>query len=98
MGKHFGQPIIVDVLRMREEGLTNREIGDCFALTSIQIKKLLERYRKNERNRVAGILLRPKGRPRTILQTQEEKLLFEVKQLKMENELLRAFQYAIGRR
>ena len=98
MGRHFGQGIIKDVLRMKEEGRTHREIGDCFGLTTKQIKQLLERYRTNERKRAAGVLPRPKGRPRKAFQTQEEKLAFENKQLKMENELLRAFRHAIGRR
>jgi hypothetical protein len=98
MGKHYGQAIIKDVLRMKEEGLTSREIGDYFGFTSKQMKKLLERYRKNARNREAGVLPRPKGRPRKRFQTQEEKLWFENKQLKMENELLRDFRHAIGRR
>jgi transposase len=98
MGKHFGQIIIKDVLRMKEEGMTNTEIGDHFGFTRKQIKKLLERYRKNERNREAGILPQPKKHPRRQIQTQEEKLRSENKQLKMENELLRDFLYAIGRR
>lgn len=98
MGKHYGQAIIKDVLRMKDEGLTSREIGENFGFTTKQIKKLLERYRRNERNREAGILPRPKGRSRKIFQTQEEKLLFENEQLRMENELLRAFRHAIGRR
>ena len=98
MGKHFGQGIIKDALRMKEEGLSHREIGVSFGLTKKQIKNLLERYRTNERKRAAGVLPRPKGRPRKTFQTQEEKLAFENKQLKMENELLRAFRHAIGRR
>lgn len=32
MGIHFGQSIIKDMLRMREDWLTNREIGDGFGL------------------------------------------------------------------
>lgn len=98
MGRHFGQSIIKDVLQMRNEGRTHREIGDCFGLTTKQIKQLLERYRKNQRKLLAGVPLRPKGRPRRTCQTHEEKLLCENKQLKMENELLRAFRHATGRR
>mgnify|MGYP001597341437 CR=1 FL=1 len=97
MGKHYGQIIIKDVLRMRAEGLTNRQIGEHFGLGLKQIKKLLERYRRNERKREAGILPEPKGRPRVRPQTPEEKLLFENKQLRMELELLRDFRRAIGR-
>ena len=46
MGKHYGQTIICDVLKMRNEGRTNREIGEQLGLSKVQIKKLLERYRK----------------------------------------------------
>ena len=60
MGKHFGQGIIKDALRMKEEGLSHREIGVSFGLTKKQIKNLLERYRTNERKRAAGVLPRPK--------------------------------------
>lgn len=98
MGKHFGQVIIKDVLRMREEGLTCREIGSHFGLSLMQIRKLLERHRINERKQKAGIPLRPKGRPRKRFATNEEKLLFENEKLRMENELLRDFHHAIGRR
>lgn len=98
MGKHYGQAIISEVLRMRDEGMTNRDIGEHLGFTKMQIKKLLERYRKNERNQEAGTLLRSKGRPRKQFMTQEEQLWFENKKLTMENELLRAFRHAIGRR
>ena len=98
MGKHFGHVIINDVLRMRDEGLTCREIGSHFDLSLIQIKKLLERHRISDRKRKAGIVPRPKGRPREQFLNKEEKLLSENKQLRMENELLRDFHHAIGRR
>lgn len=98
MGKHFGQAILENALKMRNEGLSHREIGEHFDLTTKQVKQLLERYRRKERNKVAGKLSRPKGRPRKKLQNEEERLLLENKQLKMENELLRAFHHAIGRR
>lgn len=83
---------------MKEDGLTNREIATHFGLSLKQIKNLLERVRRNERKYEAGILPRAKGRPRTQFQTQEEKLLAENKQLKMQNELLKNFLHAIGRR
>lgn len=47
-----------------------------------------ESYRKRERRQSVGILLtRWKGRPRQCPQPEEEKLHYENKQLKMENEL-----------
>ena len=98
MGKHYGEAIIKDLLQMKEDGRTNREIADHFRLSLKQIKNVLNRYRRNERKREAGIPHIPKGRPRTRFQTQEEKILIENKQLKMENELLRNFLHVIGRR
>ena len=98
MGKHFGQTILRDVLKMRNEGKTNREIGAHLGLSKVQIKKLLERYRKNERKQGLGILIRPIGRPKKLPQDEEEKLRVENKRLKMENELLRDFLLATGRR
>jgi hypothetical protein len=98
MGKHYGQSIIRDVLKMRNEGRTNREIGEHWGLNKTQIKKLLERYRKNERTRSPSVPLRPKGRPRKRPQTNEDKMRLENKQLKMENELLRDFLLATGRK
>lgn len=98
MGKHFGKAIICDVLQMQREGLTFREIGIYFGLSRMQVKKLVERHRINEKNRETGILSKRKGRPRERFATSEEKLLFENRQLKMENELLRDFLHAIGRR
>ena len=98
MGKHYGQSIICAVLEMRNEGRTNREIGEQFGLSKVQIKKLLERYRKNERKQELGILIRSIGRPKKLPQDEESKIRFENKQLKMENELLRDFLLATGRK
>jgi response regulator of citrate/malate metabolism len=98
MGKHFGQTIIREVLKLRKEGRTNREIGEHLGLSKTQIRKLLERYRKNERKKELGILIHPIGRPKKLTQGEEEKLRFQNKQLKMENELLRDFLLATGRR
>jgi transposase len=98
MGKRYGQTIILGVLKMRNEGRTNREIGEHLGLSKMQIKKLLERYRKNKRRQGFGILIRPIGRPKKLPQDEEEKLRFENKQLKMENELLRDFLLATGRK
>lgn len=98
MGKHYGQTFLRDVLKMRREGRTNREIGEHLGLSKVQIKKLLERYRKNARNQGLGIPIRPIGRPKKLPPDEEEKLRFENKQLKMENELLRDVLLATGRK
>jgi transposase len=98
MGKHFGKIIIQDVLKMRNEGMTNRQIGEQLGLSVKQIKNLLGRFRENERMKSLGILIHPIGRPRKPPQDEKEKLRFENKQLKMENELLRDFLLATGRK
>lgn len=83
---------------MRAGGCLFTILIDHFGFSLKQIKKLLERQRRNEKKQEAGIQPRAKGRPRKRPQTQEERLCFENKQLKMENELLRNFLHAIGRR
>jgi transposase len=98
MGKHFGEIIIQDVLKMRNEGMTNRQIGERLGLSLKQIKNLLGRFRENDRKHSLGILPRLKGRPRKLPQTQEAIMRLENKQLKMENELLRDFLLATGRK
>ena len=97
MGKHYGEKIINEVKQMKENGLTNREIGAKFGLSKEQIKALLGRYRRKERNAAAGIEIRPKGRPRTRALTKEQKLQLRIKQLEREVELYRSFLQAAGR-
>lgn len=97
MGKHYGEKIIDRVMEMRESGYTNREIGAEFGLSKDQIKKLLERYRSNQRKRVSGIEIRPKGRPRTRPLTEEQEMQLRIKQLEREVELYRSFLQAAGR-
>jgi hypothetical protein len=98
MGKHYGHIIIPDVLQMKKEGITNREIGEHFGLSLKQIKSLVKRYWRNERKKSVCVLPRPKGRPRQCPKNEEEKIRYENKQLRMENELLRDFLLAIGRK
>lgn len=96
MGKHYWKEVLPKVLEMKEQGYTNRMIGEELGYTRAQIKGLVKRYRKNQRGMpsVSAKRSRPRTRP---LNTQEE---FEerIKQLEMENELLRSFLQAVGRR
>ena len=53
-----------EIVEMRESGKTKREIAEHFGMTTEQVKELLKRYRRRERKIAAGIMPRPKGRPR----------------------------------
>lgn len=98
MGKHYGKAIIEEVLKLKVEGKTHREIAQQFGLTKVQIKKLVERHNKAERKIEAGILPCRRGRPSRGCQPTEQEKDNEIKRLKMENELLRDFLRIAGRK
>lgn len=82
------QALLPEILEMVEAGKTKREIADHYGLKDKNVvKQLLLRERRKEEKRKAGILPRPKGRPRK--NHQDEK--YELERLRMENKLLRDF-------
>ena len=96
-----------EILQLKSEGLTHREIGERLGFEQSKIKKFLERYRNNQKKQSAGIVIRSKGRPRKegtelppsvqqlsrLTQLQYELAMKErhIKRLEMENELMRDF-------
>jgi orotate phosphoribosyltransferase-like protein len=109
MGKQYGHIILEKAVTLKEEGKTNREIGEELGYSKEQIKQLLARNRINERKLEAGIALKKKGRPRKgSIVTEESKIAelrykitrkeYRIKQLEMENELLRDFLKETGRK
>jgi len=50
-----------EILDMRKQGITNREIGKKFGLSKEQIEQFLKRERRKEEKIVAGIALKRKG-------------------------------------
>jgi transposase len=99
MSKHFGELIIYEVERMRLEGKTYREIAEYFNLSNKEVvRNLINREKHKHKLLVNGILPRPKGRPRKLSVTCNQYKDNEIKRLKMENELLRAFLQVAGRR
>ncbi|HEX3015373.1 MAG TPA: transposase [Desulfobacteria bacterium] len=98
--KHFGEAIIEEVLKMKENGMTNRQIAEHFNLRNVRaVKSLVNRHNRKQNSLEAGIILRPKGRPRKGSGlTTDQKKDNEIKRLKMENELLRSFLQIAGRR
>ena len=96
-----------EVLQLKSEGLTYREIGERLGFEQIKIKKFLERYRIKQKKMASGIAIKPKGRPRKdgtglppsvqqlskLTQLKYELAMKErhIKRLETENELMRDF-------
>lgn len=98
-----------EIIKLQEQGLTKREIGDKFGFSKEQIKGFLKRYRMNQQKLAAGIALKKKGRPaKDSIVTEEDKLAdlryklarkeARIKQLEMENELMRDFLSLTGKK
>ena len=91
-----------EILRLREEGLTHREIAEKFGLTKEHIKQFFNRYNRKQKKLEAGIALKKKGRPPKDYVVREEDKIAElkyilarkeakIKSLEMENDLMREF-------
>ena len=96
-----------EILKLKEKGLTHREIGEQLGFTKVQVKRFFERYRNTQKKLNAGIIIKPKGRPRKdgttlppsvqqlskLSQLQYENASKDryIKRLEMENELMRDF-------
>ena len=91
------QTLETEILSMHEDGKTHREIAEHFGLERIQVKKCMERFRRRQRKKAAGIQTRPKGRPRKDGQPPHQSEAAELKRLRMENQLLRDFPELVGR-
>ena len=86
---------------MLAEGKTQREVAEYYGFRDKQIvKELLKRERRKERKLEAGILPRPKGRPRKNAAPRDTvaEQAYEIQRLRMENELLRDFLQSTGRK
>ena len=91
-----------ELFRLKEEGLTVKEIGERFGLSYEQTHDFFKRHNRKERKIAAGIAIRKQGRPSKDSVVSEEDKLAElryklarkdarIKQLEMENELMRDF-------
>ena len=91
-----------EILKMREQGKTLREIGEQLGFTKEQLKNFVNRYNQKQRKLAAGIVIHKKGRPsKDCVVTEEDKIAdlrykitrkdARIKQLEMENELMRDF-------
>ena len=91
-----------EILELKENGLTHREIAEKYGLTKEHIKQFFNRYNRNQRKLASGVAIKRKGRPPKDYVVREEDKVAElryilarkeakIKSLEMENELMRDF-------
>ena len=98
-----------EILQLKEEGYTKREIGEKLGFSKEQIKSFLNRYRRRQEKLKAGIAIKKKGRPpKNCVVSEQDKIAelkymlarkeAKIKALEMENELMRDFLSLTGRK
>ena len=97
-----------EILCMRREGYTRREICEKYGFKMKQLVNFITRYNRKQKKIAAGIALRKKGRPSKDYVVSEESKISElkyiiarkdtkIKALQMENELLQDFLSLTGK-
>ena len=98
-----------EIMELRSQGKTRREICEKFGFSMSQMKNFISRYNRRQDKIAAGIAIKKKGRPaKDSVVTEEDKLAdlryklarkdARIKQLEMENELMRDFLSLTGRK
>ena len=98
-----------EILELKAQGYTLREIGAKYGFTYEQIHNFISRHNINQRQVSAGIALKKKGRPPKDYVVSEQDKVAELKyilarkeakirSLEMENELMRDFLSLTGRK
>lgn len=91
--------IEAEIDEMLAQGKSHKEIETHFGLQGDRpLHNFLKKRRRKEKKVLAGIALRPKGRQPKGYKMPEAEKDYEIKRLKMENELLRDFLRLAGRR
>ena len=91
-----------EILEMKSQGKTLREIGSQLGFSYEQVHNFISRHNEKQRKIAAGIAIKKKGRPsKNYVLTEEDKVTelryklarkdARIKQLEMENELMRDF-------
>ena len=91
-----------EILELKANGKTLREIGEILGFSYEQLHNFISRHNEKQRRLAAGIAIKKKGRPaKDSIATEEDKLAdlryklvrkdVRIKQLEMENELMRDF-------
>ena len=95
------QVLLPEIKATLAEGKTQREVAEYYGFKDkYVVKQLLTRERRKERKQEAGILPRPKGRPRKEAVPRDivAEQAYEIQRLQMENKLLRDFLHFTGRK
>lgn len=93
--------LLPEIKAMLAEGKTQREVAEHYGFKDkYVVKQLLIRERRKERKLDAGIVQRPKGRPRkqAVPKNIIAEQAYEIQRLQMENKLLRDFLQFTGRK
>lgn len=88
------QMLLPEIEAMIAEGKTQREVAEYYgSKDKYVVKRLLDRQREKRRKLEAGIVPRPKGRPRKDAAPRDvaTEQAYEIARLQMENKLLRDF-------
>ena len=91
-----------EIIELWEQGKTRREICEKFGFSIKQMENFITNYNRRQEKIAAGIAIKKKGRPaKDSIVTEEDKLAdlryklarkdARIKQLEMENELMRDF-------
>ena len=91
-----------EILELKAQGKTGREIREKFGFSKKQYENFITRYNRRQDKIAAGITVKKKGRPTMESEVTEEDKLGDlryklarkdarIKQLEMENELMRDF-------
>ena len=98
-----------EIMELREQGLTGRQIQEKFGFSKKQYENFITRYNRKQDKIAAGIALKRKGRPPMDYIVSEQDKIAElkyiltrkdakIKSLEMENELMRDFLSLIERK
>ena len=87
-----------EILEMQAQGMAYREIGEHFGYTKMQVKNFVKLYRQRIKNENEISIPKEQDNsnsksPKTVEECQKE-----IERLQMENDLLRSFLQAAGRR
>ena len=94
------QELLSVIKELLAQGMSQREVEERLDLKgSRPVHQLLMRENRKERRMAAGIMPRPKGRPRKDEPARDivAEQAYEIQRLKMENELLRDFLSLTGK-
>ena len=91
-----------EIMELREQGLTGRQIQEKFGFSKKQYENFITRYNRRQDKIAAGIALKRKGRPpNDFIVSEQDKVAglkyilarkdAKIKSLEMENELMRDF-------